>query len=73
MDSSNVFQVVPDFKVTGSVSGLDLLVISEADAQLVRHSLLGQPAGLSGVFQILPHQNTPSFHEAIGFSAGASA
>ena len=48
MDSSKILQLVPDFKITCSVSGFDLLVVAQTEPQLVRHSLLGEAGSFPG-------------------------
>ena len=55
MDSSDVLQIIPDFKIARSVSSFNLLVVSKANFQLVRHSLLGQARRFACVLQILSH------------------
>lgn len=55
MDSSDVLQIIPDFKIARSVSSFNLLVVSKANSQLVRHSLLSQFRRFAGIFQIIPH------------------
>ena len=61
MDTGDVLQLVPDLEVASAIAILNVLVIPQADPQLVGHLLL-RPARLpAGFFQVFPHA-VPGLH-----------
>ena len=70
MDREKVLQGVPNLKRTTSVPRLNLLIVSQPNPQLVRHSLLRQAVGLSGFLQIAPHSWHLAFFAPAAYPGG---